>query len=87
MPWNMEEADKAIFAHVKYGSREHARILSQTVDSDVVVIAIANFHKLVSLNEPWIEFCAGKLLRFIPIYQIATIIHKIFEANSIFHVK
>ena len=42
IPWNMEEADETIFVYVKHASREHTRILTQTVDSDVIVIAVAN---------------------------------------------
>ena len=49
MPSNMEEADERTFVHVKYASREHARMMITTVDSDVFVIAIANFHELVPL--------------------------------------
>ena len=66
MPWNMEEADEKIFAQVNYASRQHAHIMVKTIDSDVVVIAIANFHQLVPLTELWIESGAGKSLRFIP---------------------
>ena len=51
MPCNTEEADETIFVHVKHPSREHPRLLIKTVDSDVVVIPIAYFHQLVSLNE------------------------------------
>ena len=58
IPCNMEEADETIFVHVKHASREHARILIKTVDSDVVVKAIAKFHQLISLNELWIRFGA-----------------------------
>ena len=59
-PCSMEEADERIFVHVKHYSREHAHIMIKTADSDVAVIAIANFHQLVPLNELWIEFDAGK---------------------------
>ena len=59
-PCSMDEADERIFVHVKHYSREHARIMIKTADSDVAVIAIANFHQLVPLNELWIEFGSGK---------------------------
>ena len=67
----MEEADERIFVHVKHGSRKHARIMIKTVESDVVLKPIDKFHKLVPLNEFWIEFGPRKSLRFIPIHQIA----------------
>ena len=59
-PCSMDEADERIFVHVKHYSREHAQIMIKTADSDVAVIAIANFHQLVPLNELWIEFGSGK---------------------------
>ena len=43
----MEEADERIFVNVKHASREHTCIIIKAADSDVVVIAIANFHQLV----------------------------------------
>ena len=43
----------------------------KTVDSDIVVLAIASSHQLAPLNTLWIEFGARKSLRFIPIHQIA----------------
>ena len=65
VPCSMEGADERIFVHVKRASRKHARIMIKTVGSHVVVIAIADFHQLVPLNELWIEFGEGKSLRFI----------------------
>ena len=63
--------DERIFVHVKHASRKHAHIMIKTVDSDVVVTAIADFHQKVSLNEIWVEFGVAKLLRCIRIHQIA----------------
>ena len=71
MPYKMEEADERIFVHVKIASRKHAHAMITIVDSDLFVIAIANFHQLVTLNEFWIKFGPGKSLRFIPIHKIA----------------
>ena len=71
MPSNMKETDERISVHVKHASREHTRIMIKTVSSNVVVIAIASCRQLVPLNELSIEFGVRKLLRFIPIYQIA----------------
>ena len=67
MPWNMEEADERIFVYVNHASKE-LTAMNKRVDSNAVVIGITNFHQLVPLNELWIKFGAGKLLRFIPIY-------------------
>ena len=68
---NIEKAYETIFVHVKHASREHVCIKIKTVDSDVVVIAIANFYQLVPLNELLVEFGTGKPVRFISIHQIA----------------
>ena len=67
----MEEVDEKIFVHVKHASREHAHIMIKPGDSNVVIIVIATFNQLKQLNELWIEFGAGKSLRFISIHQIA----------------
>ena len=48
MSCSIEEADEMFFAHVKHPSTKHIRIMIETVDSDVVVIAITNFRQLVS---------------------------------------
>ena len=58
MPRNMEEAHEQIFVNIKHASREHARIMITTVNSNIFVIKIATFHQLVPLNEFWIEFGA-----------------------------
>ena len=70
MPCNFEEADERIFVHLKHASSRYSRFLTKTVDSDVVVIAISIFLK-VPLRELWIEFGAGKSLKFIPIHEVA----------------
>ena len=44
----------------------------RTVDTDVVVLAIANFYK-ISASELWIAFGTGKQLRYIPVHTIAHI--------------
>ena len=59
MPYNMEEPDQRILIQVKHASRARPRIMIKTIDSDVVVRTIANFHQLVPLNELWIEFGAA----------------------------
>ena len=66
----MEEVDEKIFVHVKHASREQSHIMIKPGDSNVVIIVIANFNQLKQLNELWIEFGAGKSLRFISIHQI-----------------
>ena len=51
MPCSMEEADERIFVHVKHVLRELTHKMIKTFHSNVVVIAIANFHQVVPLNK------------------------------------
>eukprot|EP00794_Sanderia_malayensis_P021193 gene21193-23274_t len=69
-PCNHEEADTRLFLHVKHCSQEgNSKVLTKTVDTDVVIIAIAKF-TFLALDELWIEFGAGKNRRWIPIHRI-----------------
>ena len=47
------------------------KVRVRTVDSDVVVICIAWFHKIPGLEELWVAFGRGKQYRYIPVHQIA----------------
>ena len=53
---------------MKHTLRERTRILIKTVNGDAVLIAIAIFHQLVSLNKFCIEFGEAKSLRFMPLH-------------------
>ena len=50
----------------------HSKIMIRTVDTYVVILAIANFHK-INVSELWIAFGTGKQLRYIPGHTIAHI--------------
>ena len=71
-PCTHEEADTRLLLHAadaaKCGFR---KIMLQTVDTDVVAVAIAAFHHLV-VSELWIAFGVGKHLRYLPIHGIAS---------------
>ena len=70
-PCNHEEADSRIILHVAHGSRHgHTKILIRTVDSDVLVLAIAHFHML-ALDELWVALGVGKHFKYIPVHQVA----------------
>ena len=47
------------------------RILIRTVDTDVVILAIA-FTKKLEVEELWVAFGVGKHLRYLPIHKIAS---------------
>ena len=74
MPCDIEEADERIFLHVKHIAQEYPKILIKTVDSDVVVIALSVFHRILGISELWIEFGTGKIsdiFQFIKSLQIS----------------
>ena len=59
-PCNHEEADTRIFVHAKnMAETGHRKIMIKTVDTVVIIIAIAVSHEL-HLTELWIEFRTGK---------------------------
>ena len=70
---NHEEADTRIFIHVKHASaRGLKKVLNcRTVDTDVVVLAIA-YAKQLELQELWITFGVGNHFRYLPIHKITT---------------
>lgn len=71
VPCNHEEADSRIMVHVadaiKMGFQ---KILVRTVDTDVVVLAVAVLSELGSA-ELWIAFGTGKNFRYIPAHEIS----------------
>ena len=68
-PCNQEEADTRIFLHAKHASMNgHNKVLVQTVNTDVVVLALSLFKKL-QVDELWIEFGVGIYKRWLPIYE------------------
>lgn len=85
-PCSHEEADTRIFLHISHASR--AGLLKGTirsVDTDVVVIAVAQFHKL-DLTHLWIAFGMGKSFHYIAVHEIASSIGPLkCRALPVFH--
>ena len=70
-PCNHEEANTRIFIHAKHASvNGMKKILIRTVDTDVVIFAIA-FAKKLEVEELWVAFGVDKHLRYLPIHKIA----------------
>lgn len=70
-PCNHEEADSMMMVHladVVY--RGYSKIKIRTVDTDVVVIAVAVMSELPEDTEVWIAFGTGKDYRYIPVHSI-----------------
>jgi hypothetical protein len=73
-PCNHEEADTRLLLHAADGSvKGHSSIMIKTVDTDVVLLAVANVHKM-TIDKLWISFGAGTHLRYIPAHSIATVL-------------
>ena len=70
-PCNHEEADTRMFLHVAHAAKHgHQKVSIRTVDTDVVVLAVAQIQHL-QISELWIEFGIGKHYRFIPAHLVA----------------
>ena len=69
-PCNHAEADTRIILHLAHASSQgHDKVFVRTVDSDIVVLAIA-FYEQLGLSELWIGFGSGKNYRDIPVHSI-----------------
>ena len=56
-----EEADTCMLLHVAHAVRNgHQKIMIQTVDTDVVVLAVAAAQGLKAGEELWLAFATGK---------------------------
>ncbi|KAK3852019.1 hypothetical protein Pcinc_041376 [Petrolisthes cinctipes] len=72
-PCCQEEADTYIMLHVAHAAvHDHRQIQVQTVDTDVVVLAVMVAQALPCIDElVWIAFGTGKNYRYIPAHEIA----------------
>ena len=69
-PYNHHEADTHIILHLAHTSKDgHKEAYVRTVNSDIVVLAIAFFDKL-NFSKLWIGFGCGKYYRDIPIHEL-----------------
>src|SRR6218665_425874 len=73
-PCTHEEADTRIFLHVADLVRAgNSKIVIKTVDTDVVVLAIA-FQQKIACLELWVALGTGQNLRYIPAHELACIL-------------
>jgi hypothetical protein len=71
-PCTHEEADTRMLLHAADAAKQGSKkILLRTVDTDVVVIAIASMQQLVDVDELWIAIGVGRYFRYIPAHAIA----------------
>jgi hypothetical protein len=70
-PCSHEEADTRMLLHVADAVKNgHTRVMIRTVDTDVVVLAVACFSRFTGIAELWVAFGVGKHLRFIAIHEV-----------------
>ncbi len=70
-PCTHEEADTRMLLHAVDAARKgFKKITLLTVDTDVVVLAIAHVSEL-GIEELWVAFGTGKNFRYIPAHEIA----------------
>jgi hypothetical protein len=71
-PCSHEEADTRMLLHAAHAARAGcSKVMIRTVDTDVVVIAVACCQQL-ALAEFWIWFGVGKNVRYLAVHDIAT---------------
>jgi len=69
-PCSHEEVDSRIFVHVKDMAQQgKTKVLIRTVDTNVVVIAVANFLQ-IGVAELWVAFGTGKSYRCIEVQNL-----------------
>ena len=74
MPCTHEEADTRFHLHVADAvNRGSKKVCVCTVDTDVLVLAIASFEK-INPDELWVAFCSGASLKYFPIHQLVNTI-------------
>ena len=84
-PCSHEEADTRIFVHyVDDANKGHKNIMIRTVDTDVVVLAIASYF-LLAVDELWIAFGTGNNFRYLAAHQYASTLGPT-RALPMFHV-
>lgn len=70
-PCTHEEADSRMLLHAADAADcGHKKLMIRTVDTDVVVLAMAHFEK-ITVDKLWISFGTGKAYRLIPAHDTA----------------
>jgi len=71
-PCYQEEADTRLFLHVADAVQKgRKRVTVRSVDTDVVVLAVASFEK-VGAEEMWVAFGSGTNFRYIAVHELVT---------------
>jgi len=71
-PCTQEEADSRMMLHAAHAAHAgHSKITIRTVDTDVVVLAVALACTLEEDDEVWVSFGTGKAFRFLAAHEMA----------------
>ena len=82
-PCSHEETDTRVMVHVADAvHRGHNSVMIRTVDTDVVVLAMAAVHTL-GINELWISFGTGKNHKILPAHRYAATVRS--RSLPVFH--
>ena len=88
-PCSHEEAETRILLHVQDVLQEgHKKILLRTVDTDVLVLAVALLQQVTEGEhlELWVAFCTEDHFQDIAVHEIATkLIPEVSKALPVFH--
>ncbi len=83
-PCSHEEADTRLLLHAADAVQKGFRkVCIRTVDTDVVVLAIAMFDR-IDPEEFWIAFGTGSNFRYIPVHSVAALMNP--KARATLHV-
>ena len=85
-PCSHEEADTRMMVHVADAvDKGHNSIMIRTVDTDVVVLAVAGVHTL-GIKELWVSFGTGKNHKILPTHRYASALGPVRSRSlPIFH--
>ena len=71
-PCDHEQVDIRIILHILYCAKQgYDSVIIETVDTDVVTLAIAAFHSIPMLKKLWIDCVVNKHHRYISAHGIA----------------
>ena len=88
-PCSHEEADTRMLLHVQDALQQgHKKILLRTVDTDVLVLAVAFLQQVTDLEhlDLWVAFGTGNNFRYIAAHEIATKLGpEVSKALPVFH--
>ena len=84
---NQEEADTRMLLHARYsaGQCPEAKIVIQSLDTDVLVLSVAHFEDITS-KKLWFRTGVKNRLRFVPVHDVCqNLSNRVLKALPAFH--